>query len=182
LDAWAKSNLAFTSKTDTGNDLAQIQAHLKTLEGFEADFQASDPRLASVKSIGQELIDLGYSGATQVEQRMGQLDASWAALRQSADARKAALEAELARQQRLEDMRLDFGTRGRVFINWVENADLLNESTRFNALADVETFAGQFDTFKQEKESQQAEFDVRLFVCVCVCVRYILLLLTIDTK
>lgn len=92
LDAWAKSNLAFTNKTDTGSDLASVQAHLKTLEGFEADFKASDPRLESVKAIGQELIDLGYSGASTVQDRMGQLDASWAALRQSADARKAALE------------------------------------------------------------------------------------------
>jgi len=159
LDAWAKSNLAFTNKTDTGSDLASVQAHLKTLEGFEADFKASDPRLESVKAIGQELIDLGYSGASTVQDRMGQLDASWAALRQSADARKAALEEELARQQRLEDLRLDFGTRGRVFINWIENADLLNETTHFNALSEIESFAAQFDSFKQEKEQQQGEYD-----------------------
>ena len=159
LDLWAGAQRAFLSQSDTGADLASVQAHLKTLDGAEADFAAAAPRLDGVKAIGAELVQLHYSGAADIKARSAALDATWAELRAGAESRRAALEAALARQQRLEDLRVDFGKRGRVLVNWIEDADILNETVRFNATADLADFEAQLASFRAAKDGKQHEYD-----------------------
>jgi hypothetical protein len=113
---------------------------------------------AQVMSIGQELVTLKYSGAATIKQRMGALDSTWSSLRTQADARRKAVESELARQQRLEELRLAFGKQGRVFINWVESVDVLNEAVRFNTLDDADAFEKQFKVFQNEKTQQESKY------------------------
>jgi actinin alpha len=159
LEQWAGSNRAYLAQSDVGSDLASVQAHIKSLDGFEADFAAAAPRLAAVKAIGAELVQLRYSGAAQIQARQASLDGAWAALRQASADRRAALEAELARQQRLEDLRVDFGKRGRVLINWVEDADILNETVHFNTSADLAEFEAQFHQFQADKAAKEPEYN-----------------------
>lgn len=61
---------------------------MKTLEGFEADFAAANPRKAEVLKIGNELVALHYSGAATIKQRMASLDSTWAALRSQVKKKK----------------------------------------------------------------------------------------------
>jgi len=129
------------------------------LEGFEADFAASGHRKDEVVKIGNELIGLHYSGAGDIKKRIASLGSTWDALRSQADGRRHALEAELKRQQHLEELRLTFGKQGRVFINWVESADVLNEAVRFSTLADADAFEGQFKAFNAEKSKQEGEYN-----------------------
>jgi len=159
LDQWATSNKTFLSQSDVGHDLASCNAHLKTLEGFEADFAAAAPRKGEVISIGNELVTLNYSDAATIKRRMGSLDSTWSSLRTQADARRKAVESELARQQRLEELRLAFGKQGRVFINWVDSVDVLNEAIRFNTIDDADAFEKQFHTFQVEKGQQEAKYN-----------------------
>lgn len=159
LDHWAGSQRSFLTQSDVGHDLASVQAHLNSLDGYEADFAAATPRLDAVKAIGAELVQLHYSGAAEIQARSHALDAAWAALRSAAGARRAALDAELARQQRLEDLRVDFGKRGRVLVNWIEDADILNETVRFNTTADLHDFEQQLAQFRADKDAKQHEYD-----------------------
>lgn len=52
-----------------------------------------------------------------------------------------------------------FGKQGRVFINWVESADVLNEAVRFNTLQDADAFEASFKAFQGEKAHQEAEYN-----------------------
>eukprot|EP01108_Squamamoeba_japonica_P002275 TRINITY_DN206_c0_g1_i8.p2 TRINITY_DN206_c0_g1~~TRINITY_DN206_c0_g1_i8.p2 ORF type:complete len:865 (-),score=590.84 TRINITY_DN206_c0_g1_i8:34-2628(-) len=156
LDAWCAANDSFLSQTDCGADVASTAAHLKTLDGFDADFGAVAPRFAAAAALAAELGELGYADAPAVDARATALTAAKAALDGKAADRRAALEAELARQQRLEELRVDFGTRGRMFANWVEHADLLNEPLAFETVAELDEFATQFGEFRAEVDGAKA--------------------------
>jgi len=156
---WGADNADQLSSTDYGSNLPEVEAKLKNHEGFEASWRESEKRLEATKQLGQELVQENYSKAHDVQAKIGELDGMWSNVGSLNSQRRSGLEAELARQKYLEDLRLQFATRSRALISKIEDAeDLLAEPVRTSSSEAVQALQAAFDAFVAENSAHAAEY------------------------
>ena len=88
------------------------------------------PTIGRLEGLSSQLKEMGCpsSRLAQQAQRVGELRGKVGELKQSGAAYKHALEAELRRQQQMDEMRLDFAERCEVLRLWQEECvDTLGE-------------------------------------------------------
>jgi len=157
--AWGSDSEKLLSSADLGDSVAAVQAKLKNQEGFEENTKQTDSRLQATKVIGQQLIDQQHGKSAEVSAKISELDAMFVSVTALSAKRRSALEQELARQQTLDQMRLQFATRGRAFSTWIEDAEVgeLAEPNKTNSLENLAKLEHQFTAFEQDCQQQAGE-------------------------
>jgi len=74
--------------------------------------------------------------------------------------RRQGLEKELEHQKHLEELRLEFATKSRKFVTWIEDQEdgEIAEPIKANSLDNVGKLQTSFTSFKQDLSSQQSEY------------------------
>lgn len=161
LLVWGDDNNSLLRSGDCGHSIAAVEAKLKNHEGWENVYQYNVKRLSETKNLGHDLINHGYGRSAEVTAKISELDSMWASLKNASDSRKAALQAELEKQRKLEQMQLDFATRARAFVTWIEDAEDGEIAEPFNAtsLEGVEQLQNSLGEFLQDYTTQTLEYN-----------------------
>jgi len=160
LLTWGVDNNQLLSSTDYGNSVPAVQAKLKNHEGSEANITANQKRLDATKQLGQDLINEGYGKSDDVRSKITELDDMWGNIRELSSARRQGLENELAKQMELENLRLEFATRSRALIGFMEDAeDVLSEPVRSSSIEAVGELQTTFAMLLRDLDVQSGEFN-----------------------
>jgi len=94
------------------------------------------------------------------KQKITELHNVWDELKQLGDDRKESLLAELKRQQEQEEVRLEFASKSRDFVSWIEDAeDSLSEPVKTTSIAAITELRQLFQTFQSDNAERQNEYD-----------------------
>lgn len=151
LEKWVTGQDAALQNSDdiTAADLPEANALLKRHDAFETDLNAHRSRLAQLDSIIQELGDLNYHNVDAVKARRQDIQDRLDQLNTLADDRKSRIEAAIAEQKRLDDMRLEFAKQAAYFNTWMDNVmDDLHDTFSVHSVKEVEELQAQHETFK----------------------------------
>jgi len=95
-----------------------------------------------------------------VKEKIGELDHTWNSIRKLSENRRNGLQAELERQQYLETLRLEFATKGRALISWIDDAeDTLSEPVRVNSLDAVNQLLEAFQVIAGDAAQQEGDYN-----------------------
>jgi len=160
LLSWGKDNEDVLASTDYGDSLAAVQAKLKNHESFEANYSSTQKRLDGTKELGQQLINENYGKKEDVQNKISELDNMWSNIGSLADTRKQGLLHELERQQRLDELRLEFATKSRAIANWIEDAEdgEIAEPVKASSLEGIQQLQASYANFSAEAQRQEAEY------------------------
>ncbi|KAL5463195.1 hypothetical protein EMCRGX_G032073 [Ephydatia muelleri] len=151
LDAWNTGKdqpLIRTDDIDQAN-LAEVMALEKQHDTFNSELAAQEARLSQLSVIANELRDLKYSKADAIDSRIESIGQSLASLKQLSADRNARINDAIAKQQKLDSLRLEFGKKAATFNNWMDNTiDDLHDQFSCSTIADVEKLQAQFEVFK----------------------------------
>lgn len=161
LLTWGSDNNALLTAPDLGDSVAAVQAKLKNHEGFEGTLQYSESRLKTCQSLGNELLSENYGRGEEVKAKLAEIDAMWASVQQNSTDRRSKLEQELARQQKLDSLRVDFATKSRTLLTWIEDAEdgELAEPTQTNSTKAIAELQDAFTKFQEEMKAHEAEYN-----------------------
>jgi len=161
LLTWGEDNSNLLSNPDYGSSVAEVEAKLKNHSSFEANYQYSQRRVDTTKSIGEDLIAQGYGRSNDVRSKIHELDSMWLNVKSLSDARRSALEQELLRQKNLDELRLQFANRGRKFITYIEDADdeEITASRRANSLDAIKQLQAILTKFLVDYGRQEEEYN-----------------------
>jgi len=152
LEAWVKSKHNFMKTDGVGDSLAAVQAKLKNHETFEEDYNYQAQRLVVLQALLKEIVDGKHREAGWCNERYKDVsNQHGVVLRATADERKAALDAELERQERLQEMLLSFAKKALEFARAVEdNDDILTDPISVNTVEGVEELQGKYEQYLSE--------------------------------
>ncbi|XP_040070142.1 spectrin beta chain, non-erythrocytic 1 [Ixodes scapularis] len=89
--SWIREKESLASSADLGSSLSSVQSLQKKHQGLEAEIQAHEPLVASVGSKGRQMMRSGHFAASEVEQRLAELQTFWGRLKDAASVRRLRL-------------------------------------------------------------------------------------------
>lgn len=156
---YASDNRENLESKDYGDSVAAVQAKLNIHDGFESSFKVSQGRLETCVGLGKDLIQQNYGKKDAVQAKIDELHSTFEQLAQLSGDRRKGLEAELKRQQALDNLRLEFANHSRSLITHIEDdEDLLSEPVRSFSVSAIETIKASFEQFLKEFDQHAAEF------------------------
>lgn len=151
VDGWTSGKdqpLIRTDDIEQAN-LAEVMALEKQHDTFSSELAAQEARLSQLNVIATELRELKYSKADAIDSRIQSIGQSLASLKQLSEQRAAHISAGIAKQQKLDSLRLEFGKKAATFNNWMDNTiDDLHDQFSCSTIADVEKLQAQIEEFK----------------------------------
>ena len=158
---WGDDNKSLLTSTDNGSSVADVEAKLKNLTAFEETFKDAQKRLDNTKQLGHELVSQGYGKANEVTSKISELDNLWSDLNNNLETRKQVLQRELEHQNKLEQLRLQFATRSRALVSWIDDAEdgEIAEPVTATSLESIEQLESSFSTFKSESDNKANEYN-----------------------
>ena len=93
------------------DSLNAAETRMRIFEAYKGEYEESKGRLAVVRDLGQQIIDLDYVEKDAVAARVATLDGSWEALDTANGEKEARLNEALAREQRKDELRRDFAEK-----------------------------------------------------------------------
>ena len=162
LDTWNTGKdqpLIRTDDIDQAN-LAEVMALEKQHDTFNSELAAQEVRLSQLSVIANELRDLKYSKADAIDGHIASIGQNLASLKQLSADRNAHITDAIAKQQKLDSLRLEFGKKAATFNNWMDNTiDDLHDQFSCSTIADVEKLQAQFEEFKSgELQNASAQY------------------------
>nr|AAH89579.1 Actinin alpha 2 [Mus musculus] len=108
--------------------LTEVRALLRRHEAFESDLAAHQDRVEQIAAIAQELNELDYHDAVNVNDRCQEICDQWDRLGTLTQKRREALERTEKLLETIDQLHLEFAKRAAPFNNWMEGAmeDLQN--------------------------------------------------------
>lgn len=166
IEAWTEGKAESLQEQDDIEqaNLAGIQALQKIHETFDTDMQAENPRIDSLADIAKELTDLNYEGSDAVNNRLQAIRDVFASLEQLSADRSNRIQEALEKQQRIDQLRLEFAKRAATFNNWMDTtADDLHEPPTCDSIAEADQLVSEQEAWKtgplQEASSQYNELN-----------------------
>ena len=155
---WGKENQSSLESTEFGTTLGEVQAKLKNHEGFESSKKAAENRYQFAQDLAKELLDAPqYGKKDKVNQKLGELKEMFSNIENLSNTRREGLQKELERQQKLEDIRLEFALKSRNLLEWIEDSsDVLAEPTKTGSLSAVKELNQTLDNFDKELEEKKS--------------------------
>jgi Ca2+-binding EF-hand superfamily protein len=161
LNSWAAEKEAYLHKVETVESVPEAQTQLALLSSYEKEAaNVTEVNVAALKKAGQDLVDARYTGPyssaqweqpEQVHERHTAIDSKWGELAQLAAAKKATLDADLAREQEKERLRLQFAHDALDYVRWgKDQVESLNEATFGFTLEEVEAYTATVQKFEGE--------------------------------
>jgi len=172
LKAWEKAKKEYLAQRPTIDTLVAAKSQMKLLEGYEKLYEDSKARVADLHKLGEELIEQNYRESDKVKEELQWADDAWKALADDAAEKRKWLEEELARQQEMERLRLEFAEKAKSLQRWYKDTiEAVNSDYAFGEnLQEVEEYKPKLDekdeglrnesaTKKEELEKIAAEME-----------------------
>lgn len=158
LNAYSAESRAYLEAREHIDDIPKANTAVSILAAWrEGKAQQTASALAGFKSLGAEILSAKYESAlssytfgssatdqvhpADIQQRDGTIDGHWSALDQLAAAKQQWLDAELDRELRKEEKRVEFANQASSFSRACLEASQSAETTHFGfTLAEVEAF------------------------------------------
>lgn len=141
-------------------NLGGVIAWKKKHEAFQSELAAHEARVHEIGTLANELDELNYINAAQVNERYASIFDTWGNLVSLTATRQEQLEKREAEVQKLDELRLEFAKQAAPLINW---ADASRSALTDNYIATTESDAADLvqghQAFKDELAAKGAEFD-----------------------
>jgi len=159
LEAWSKKTIEFLANAELGSTIGEVRAKLKNHDVFVEEAGAMTDRKSKANAFADELRAMDYILINDVDARLQALDGVFGDVNQAGEDRKQRLEEELARQQKIEDMLLDFAKRAKQLMIWLENDadEALNNPIEIITIEDIQAMQGDFEAFVEGRAAKESD-------------------------
>jgi len=160
LESWIDAKEAFLSSEPLGDNISEVNARLKNHEGFEAEKNAQEESLATLRTIAADLQSAGFDGMPAISARLQKIEGKWGTLGQSGNSRKQRLQEKLAELQRIENLLLDFAKRSLALSVFLDRAEEdLTEPINVESVSAVDELSRQLDSLASSVQSKEGEYN-----------------------
>lgn len=172
LKAWEKAKKEYLAQRPTIDTLVAAKSQQKLLEGYSKLYEDSKTRVADLQKLGQELIDMNFRESDKVKEELAWVDDAWKALAEAEEEKRKWVEEQLALQQEMERLRLEFAEKAKSLQRWYKDTvEAVNSDYSFgDNLQEVEEYKAKLDekddglrnestTKKEELEKIAAEME-----------------------
>eukprot|EP01112_Ceratiomyxa_fruticulosa_P007166 TRINITY_DN1849_c0_g3_i1.p1 TRINITY_DN1849_c0_g3~~TRINITY_DN1849_c0_g3_i1.p1 ORF type:complete len:1136 (+),score=332.00 TRINITY_DN1849_c0_g3_i1:335-3409(+) len=167
LEQWVNDKEAFLQAQEgvTLDSLYAVQIRIKMMEGFEQEYVTSKPRLDQVEALEKQLIDLNYSGKDEIAAQKDAVEQKWKNLASLISSRKQYFAEQLEKQQRMEDLRIEFARQAKEFDRWLKDAYEKARDSNFGESKEaVEAFLSELTSEEKSLKDASNERKARLDV------------------
>jgi len=130
LEDWLAAKEHYVGTVESVNSLNEAQTSLKNHDAFDQEYHHSKPRLDAVQALAEEYASLNPPDSEAVAQKSHELASRWTGLSGPQAAKRQDLEDKLAKEQKKEELRLEFAKLAKEYGVW--NKERTNEATDHN--------------------------------------------------
>ncbi|EDV23711.1 uncharacterized protein TRIADDRAFT_37811 [Trichoplax adhaerens] len=131
--------------------LAEVSALKKKFDAFMLDFNAHIDSLAVIEGIVEEINNLGFTESERVNDRFSNLQQEWQYLGDTANNFGAEIENCLQRQQRVDELKLEFTKLAAPVNKWLDGAiEDLEDIYDVNSLKELEELEASYNELNEE--------------------------------
>ncbi|XP_016018910.1 alpha-actinin-2 isoform X2 [Rousettus aegyptiacus] len=129
--------------------LTEVRALLRKHEAFESDLAAHQDRVEQIAAIAQELNELDYHDAVNVNDRCQKICDQWDRLGTLTQKRREALERTEKLLETIDQLHLEFAKRAAPFHNWMEGAmEDLQDMFIVHSIEEIQSLITAHEQFK----------------------------------
>nr|XP_042704311.1 alpha-actinin-2 isoform X3 [Chrysemys picta bellii] len=129
--------------------LTELRAMLRKHEAFESDLAAHQDRVEQIAAIAQELNELDFYDAANVNDRCQKICDQWDKLGTLTQKRREALERTEKLLETIDQLHLEFAKRAAPFNNWMEGAmEDLQDMFIVHSIEEIQSLITAHDQFK----------------------------------
>ncbi|XP_012593750.1 alpha-actinin-2 isoform X2 [Microcebus murinus] len=129
--------------------LTELRALLRKHEAFESDLAAHQDRVEQIAAIAQELNELDYHDAVNVNDRCQKICDQWDRLGTLTQKRREALERTEKLLETIDQLHLEFAKRAAPFNNWMEGAmEDLQDMFIVHSIEEIQSLITAHEQFK----------------------------------
>ncbi|XP_066090807.1 alpha-actinin-2 [Saccopteryx bilineata] len=129
--------------------LTEVRALLRKHEAFESDLAAHQDRVEQIAAIAQELNELDYHDAVNVNDRCQKICDQWDRLGTQTQKRREALERTEKLLETIDQLHLEFAKRAAPFNNWMEGAmEDLQDMFIVHSIEEIQSLITAHEQFK----------------------------------
>ncbi|KAM8816877.1 alpha-actinin-2 [Rhynchonycteris naso] len=129
--------------------LTEVRALLRKHEAFESDLAAHQDRVEQIAAIAQELNELDYHDAVNVNDRCQKICDQWDRLGTHTQKRREALERTEKLLETIDQLHLEFAKRAAPFNNWMEGAmEDLQDMFIVHSIEEIQSLITAHEQFK----------------------------------
>ncbi|XP_078085722.1 alpha-actinin-2-like [Mustelus asterias] len=129
--------------------LTEVRALLRKHEAFESDLAAHQDRVEQIAAIAQELNELNYHNAVEVNARCQKICDQWDNFGTLTQKRREALERAEKLRETIDQLFLEFAKRAAPFNNWLEGAmEDLQDMFIVHSIEEIQSLIAAHEQFK----------------------------------
>ncbi|XP_072827143.1 alpha-actinin-2 [Vicugna pacos] len=129
--------------------LTEVRALLRKHEAFESDLAAHQDRVEQIAAIAQELNELDYHDAVNINDRCQKICDQWDRLGTLTQKRREALERTEKLLETIDQLHLEFAKRAAPFNNWMEGAmEDLQDMFIVHSIEEIQSLITAHEQFK----------------------------------
>ncbi|XP_041107814.1 alpha-actinin-2 isoform X2 [Polyodon spathula] len=149
-ESWACDKEQILSQKDYESaSLTEVRALLRKHEAFESDLAAHQDRMEQIAAIAQELNELNYHAAAEVNERCQKMCDQWDKLGTLTQKRREALERTEKLLETIDQLYLEFAKRAAPFNNWMEGAmEDLQDMFIVHSIEETQSLISAHEQFK----------------------------------
>ncbi|XP_048391951.1 alpha-actinin-2 isoform X5 [Stegostoma tigrinum] len=149
-EAWSHGkDYILMQKDYESASLTEVRALLRKHEAFESDLAAHQDRVEQIAAIAQELNELDYHNAAEVNARCQKICDQWDSFGTLTQKRREALERAEKLQETIDQLFLEFAKRASPFNNWMEGAmEDLQDMFIVHSIEEIQSLIAAHEQFK----------------------------------
>uniref|UniRef100_A0A8B9YCN3 F-actin cross-linking protein n=1 Tax=Bos mutus grunniens TaxID=30521 RepID=A0A8B9YCN3_BOSMU len=149
-ETWAYGKEQILLQKDyESSTLTEVRALLRKHEAFESDLAAHQDRVEQIAAIAQELNELDYHDAVNVNDRCQKICDQWDRLGTLTQKRREALERTEKLLETIDQLHLEFAKRAAPFNNWMEGAmEDLQDMFIVHSIEEIQSLITAHEQFK----------------------------------
>ncbi|XP_034864415.1 alpha-actinin-2 [Mirounga leonina] len=129
--------------------LTEVRALLRKHEAFESDLAAHQDRVEQIAAIAQELNELDYHDAVNINDRCQKICDQWDRLGTLTQKKREALERTEKLLETIDQLHLEFAKRAAPFNNWMEGAmEDLQDMFIVHSIEEIQSLITAHEQFK----------------------------------
>jgi len=173
LQAWVAEKEAYLNTKEAIDSVSEATTHLSLLEAYEKEKQRThETSVAQLKTLGAHILAQKYETKysswvfetpQEIKDREASIEAKWVTLTELSAKKKAVLEADLAREQEKERLRLEYAHQASEFVRWTKETSEDVAVSQFGfTLEEVEAYQAALtksdEHIKKESETKTHEY------------------------
>eukprot|EP01105_Mastigella_eilhardi_P024476 TRINITY_DN6390_c1_g1_i1.p1 TRINITY_DN6390_c1_g1~~TRINITY_DN6390_c1_g1_i1.p1 ORF type:complete len:974 (-),score=347.49 TRINITY_DN6390_c1_g1_i1:92-3013(-) len=165
---WQTAKKAYLAVREELHSVPEVHVCLALLEAFDQEQKGTrDSSVASLKKLGNEILSAAYKTQyseykyhlpQEITAAEADIDTKFGELTEGSKSKKLYLEQCLARETKLEELRVEFGIAATEYTRWVKDAVENLQMAHFGFdLEEVEAYKAELDKEEAQLENQNGE-------------------------